>query len=62
MATVETGTFGELLRRYRVTAGLSQEALAEAAGLSPRRSARSSTASGLPHSRKPPASWRTPSG
>jgi len=36
MATVETGTFGELLRHYRVTADLSQEALAEAAGLSPR--------------------------
>jgi len=36
MTTVETGTFGELLRRHRVAAALSQEALAERAGLSPR--------------------------
>ena len=28
--------FGTLLKRYRVTAGLTQEALAERAGLSPR--------------------------
>jgi len=36
MTTVETGTFGESLRRHRVAAALSQEALAERAGLSPR--------------------------
>ena len=36
MATVTSMAFGELLRRYRVAAGLSQEALAERAGLSAR--------------------------
>jgi len=36
MTTVETGTFGEMLRRYRVAAALSQEGLAERAGVSPR--------------------------
>jgi len=36
MTVAETGAFGALLRRYRLAAGLSQEALAEAAGLSPR--------------------------
>jgi len=36
MTIVEAHTFGDLLRRYRVAAGLSQEALAAAAGLSPR--------------------------
>ncbi len=36
MTAIETRTFGELLRRYRVAAGLSQEGLAERAGLSPR--------------------------
>ncbi len=36
MTSVETGTFGESLRRHRVAAALSQEALAEQAGLSPR--------------------------
>ncbi len=36
MTAAETMTFGELLRQGRMAAGLSQEALAEAAGLSPR--------------------------
>ena len=36
MIDIDAHTFGELLRRYRVVAGLSQEALAEAARLSPR--------------------------
>src|SRR5919109_5663669 len=36
MATVQPSAFGELLKRYRVAAGLSQEALAERAGLSAR--------------------------
>ena len=35
-ATDEPGAFGELLRRHRVAAGLTQEALAEQAGLSAR--------------------------
>jgi predicted ATPase/DNA-binding CsgD family transcriptional regulator/DNA-binding XRE family transcriptional regulator len=35
-ATDEPGAFGELLRRHRVSAGLTQEALAEHAGLSAR--------------------------
>jgi non-specific serine/threonine protein kinase len=35
-ATEEPGPFGELLRRHRVSAGLTQEALAEQAGLSAR--------------------------
>ncbi len=34
MTTQTTAAFGELLRRYRLTASLSQEALAERAGLS----------------------------
>ncbi|MBV9582742.1 MAG: helix-turn-helix transcriptional regulator, partial [Chloroflexi bacterium] len=33
---IEPGGFGELLRRYRIAAGLTQEALAEKAGLSAR--------------------------
>ena len=33
-ATPEGRSFGEVLRRYRVAAGLSQEALADRAGLS----------------------------
>ena len=33
MATVQPAAFGELLKRYRVAAGLSQEALAEQARL-----------------------------
>src|SRR2546423_6275797 len=36
MATVQPRSFGELLKRYRVAAGLSQEALAERARLSTR--------------------------
>lgn len=36
MATVTSLTFGELLKRYRTAAGLTQEALAERAGLSVR--------------------------
>ena len=36
MATDERPTFGELLRRYRLAAGLTQETLAERAGLSVR--------------------------
>jgi transcriptional regulator with XRE-family HTH domain len=36
MATAETPAFGEVLRRYRVLAGLTQEALAERAHLSTR--------------------------
>src|SRR6266542_989747 len=36
MATGEPGAFGELLRRHRVAAGLTQESLAEQAGLSVR--------------------------
>lgn len=36
MATMQPSAFGELLRRYRVAAGLSQEALAEQARLSAR--------------------------
>jgi predicted ATPase/transcriptional regulator with XRE-family HTH domain len=36
MTTAPTASFGDLLRRYRVAAGLSQEALAERARLSPR--------------------------
>src|SRR5713226_9067281 len=35
-ATSEPGALGELLRRHRVAAGLTQERLAEAAGLSAR--------------------------
>src|SRR5688572_32355094 len=35
MATRETG-FGDLLRRYRIAAGLTQEELAERAGVSTR--------------------------
>ena len=35
-ATDEPGAFGELLRRHRLAAGLTQEALAERAGLSAR--------------------------
>src|SRR5215207_3985416 len=34
--SAEAPTFGELLHRYRVAAGLTQEALAERAGLSAR--------------------------
>jgi transcriptional regulator with XRE-family HTH domain len=34
MTTRATTAFGTLLRRYRLAAGLSQEALAERAGLS----------------------------
>jgi transcriptional regulator with XRE-family HTH domain len=34
MATHDSGTFGALLRRQRLAAGLTQEALAERAGLS----------------------------
>ena len=34
MATRDSGTFGALLRRQRLAAGLTQEALAERAGLS----------------------------
>ena len=37
MATVQPSAFGELLKRYRVAAGLSQEALAEQARLHARR-------------------------
>ncbi|MGH2586645.1 MAG: helix-turn-helix domain-containing protein, partial [Dehalococcoidia bacterium] len=36
MTTASVVSFGDLLRRYRVAAGLSQEALAERARLSPR--------------------------
>lgn len=36
MAMGEAETFGALLRRHRLRAGLTQEALAERAGLSPR--------------------------
>ena len=36
MATTNSATFGALLRRHRLAAGLSQEALAERAGLSAR--------------------------
>jgi tetratricopeptide (TPR) repeat protein/transcriptional regulator with XRE-family HTH domain len=36
MATVPSPTFGTLLRRYRLAAGLTQEELAERSGLSPR--------------------------
>jgi transcriptional regulator with XRE-family HTH domain len=36
IATDELSTFGELLRRHRLSAGLTQEALAEQAGLSAR--------------------------
>ncbi|MDP9350852.1 MAG: tetratricopeptide repeat protein [Chloroflexota bacterium] len=36
MADTDTGTFGELLKRYRLIAGLSQEELADRAGLSAR--------------------------
>src|SRR5215467_10923972 len=36
MAAVPSLTFGTLLKRYRVAAGLTQEALAAQAGLSPR--------------------------
>src|SRR5919199_2609497 len=36
MGTVQPRSFGELLKRYRVAAGLSQEALAERARLSTR--------------------------
>src|SRR5256714_6207374 len=36
MATVQPRSFGALLKRYRVAAGLSQEALAERARLSTR--------------------------
>jgi transcriptional regulator with XRE-family HTH domain len=37
MATVQPSAFGALLKRYRVAAGLSQEALAEHARLHARR-------------------------
>jgi len=36
MDTIKPGAFGDLLRRYRTAAGLSQETLAERAGLSTR--------------------------
>src|SRR6266852_209521 len=36
MATVSSQSFGDLLRRYRLAAGLTQEELAEEAGLSVR--------------------------
>ena len=36
MASMTERGFGELLRRYRVAAGLTQEALAERAGISTR--------------------------
>ena len=36
VSTGDTGTFGELLRRYRTVAGLTQEELAERARLSAR--------------------------
>src|SRR5215471_15203153 len=36
MAAVPSPTFGTLLKRYRIAAGLTQEALAAQAGLSPR--------------------------
>src|SRR3954451_13466439 len=36
MATTTSETFGSLLRRFRLTAGLTQEELAERAGLSTR--------------------------
>src|SRR5579864_5770068 len=36
MNTAPSLTFGELLKRFRVAAGLTQEALAERANLSPR--------------------------
>ncbi len=36
MAMPSAATFGALLRHYRLTAGLTQEALAERAGVSPR--------------------------
>jgi transcriptional regulator with XRE-family HTH domain len=37
MATVQPSAYGELLKRYRVAAGLSQEALVEHARLYARR-------------------------
>ena len=36
MASAHPFTFGQLLKRYRTAAGLTQEALAERAGLSAR--------------------------
>ena len=36
MASAQPPTFGQLLKRYRTSAGLTQEALAERAGLSAR--------------------------
>src|SRR5579883_217620 len=36
MASDQPGTFGDWLKRFRAAAGLTQEALAERAGLSPR--------------------------
>ena len=36
MASTQPPTFGQLLKRYRIAAGLTQEALGERAGLSAR--------------------------
>jgi hypothetical protein len=50
-------SFAGLLRQFRTEARLTQEELAEAAGLGPGRLVTWSEASTAPHARTPPCCW-----